>query len=46
VAQVGQDVLEELERDLLGLGDPLALDRPGLGRGQLDGRPDGVVRLR
>jgi hypothetical protein len=45
VAQVGEDVLEELERDLLGLGDPVALDRPGPGRGQLDRRPDGVVRL-
>jgi hypothetical protein len=45
VAQVGEDVLEELERDLLGLGDPVALDRARLGRGQLDRRPDGVVGL-
>jgi hypothetical protein len=36
VAQVGQDVLQELRRDLLGLGDPVALDRAGTGRGRLD----------
>ena len=29
VAQLEQDVLEELERNPLGLGDPLALDRAG-----------------
>jgi hypothetical protein len=35
VAQVDQDVLEELQRDLLGLGEPLALDRAVAGHRQL-----------
>ena len=46
VAEVGHDVLEEVDGDLLGLGDPLALDRPLAGRRELDHRPDRVVRFR
>jgi hypothetical protein len=46
VAQLGEDVLQELQRDALRLGDPVALDRPVAGRGQLDRRPHRVVRLR
>src|SRR5205085_520480 len=38
VPQLGEDVLEELERDFLRLRDPLALHWPaGLGGRQLDG---------
>ena len=42
--QVAEDVLEELERHLLRLGDPLALDRSvGIGGGQLDAGSQCVV---
>ena len=45
VPEVDQDVLEEVERDLLRLREPVALHRAGAGRGELDGRADRVVRL-
>ena len=45
VPEIGEDVLEEVRRDLLRLGDPFALDRPVTRRGQLDRRPDRIVRL-
>src|SRR5918994_609071 len=45
VLQLQQDVLQELEGDVLGLGDLLALDRVLAGRGELGGGTDGVVRL-
>jgi len=46
VLEVEQDVLEELERDLLGRGEVVALDRPAAGcRGELGARADGVVDL-
>jgi hypothetical protein len=44
--QVGQDPEEELERDVLCLGDGVGLDRfLGRLRGQLHHRPNGVVDL-
>ena len=43
VLELEQDVLEELQRDVLGLGELLALDRPFAGRGQLGGGAHGVV---
>src|SRR5207248_7349536 len=47
VLEVEEDVLEELERDLLRLRDPVALDRTAVrGRGELRARPDRVVDLR
>ena len=46
VLELEQDVLEELQRDVLGLGQALALDRALLGGGQLGGRPHRVVGLR
>ena len=46
VLELEQDVLEELERDVLGLGELLALDRLVAGRGQLDGGAHGVVGFR
>ena len=42
--EVGQDVLEVLDRDGLPLGQHVALDR-ALGGGQLDGGPHAVVDL-
>jgi hypothetical protein len=44
--EIEQDVLEELERDLLRLRDPLALDRPFAGRGELGPSTHRVVDLR
>ena len=44
-AQVAQDVLEEVDRDPLRLGDLLGGDHVARG-GELDGRPDGVVGFR
>jgi hypothetical protein len=46
VAELEEDVLEEFQRDVLGLGDPLALRGPLAGGGQLERRPQGVVNLR
>ena len=46
VLELAEDVLEELERYVLGLGEPLSLDRAVAGGGQLDGRPDCVIRFR
>ena len=46
VLELEQDVLEELQRDVLGLGEPLALDRALVGGGQLGRGPHGVVGLR
>ena len=46
MAQVDEDVLEELDRDLLRLREPVALHRAIAGGRQLDHRPDRVVRLR
>ena len=46
VLELEQDVLEELERDVLGLGELLALDRAFAGGGQLGRRAHGVVGLR
>ena len=46
VLELEQDVLEELQRDVLRLGEPLALDRALAGGGQLGRRPHGVVGLR
>ena len=47
VAQVEEDVLEELRRDRLRSGDALALDGPlAGGDGELDRRPHRVVHLR
>ena len=46
VLELEQDVLEELQRDVLRLGEPLALDGALLaGGGQLGRRPHGVVGL-
>ena len=45
VAEVGEDVLEELVRDRLGGGESLALDLPGRRRGELYRRTEGVVDL-
>jgi hypothetical protein len=45
VLQLEQDVLEELERDVLRLGETLALDRAFIGGGELGRRADGVVGL-
>ena len=46
-AQLGEDVLEEVLRDVLALGEVLALHRHAvrLGGGELDRRPHRVVRL-
>jgi hypothetical protein len=46
VAELGQDVLQELQRDALRLGDAVALDRPLAGGGEFHRGADGVVRLR
>src|SRR4029079_1477649 len=47
VAKVAEDVLEELERNLLGLRDALALDVDAvLDGGELDAGSQGVVSLR
>jgi hypothetical protein len=46
VAQVAEDVLEELERDLLRLCDPLAFHRPVCAGGELDHRTQRVVGFR
>ena len=46
VSQVGEDVLEEVRRDLLRLRDALALRRPVACRRELDRGPNRVVRLR
>src|SRR5919206_2321288 len=46
LAQVAEDVLEELQRDALRLRDRVALRRAVGGRRELDRRADGVVRLR
>ena len=43
--QLEQDVLEELEGDVLGLGQALALDRPLLVGGKLSRRSHGVIGL-
>jgi len=46
VLELEQDVLEELQRDLLGLGEPLALDGLLVGRGgQLERGPYRIVGL-
>ena len=46
VLELEQDVLEELQRDLLRLGELLALDRLAVGGGgELERRPHGVVGL-
>ena len=45
VAQLEQDVLEELERDVLRLGDPLALGRPLARSRELERRAQRVVHL-
>ena len=42
---VHEDVLEEVEGNLLRRGDPVPLDHLA-GRGQLDGRADGIIGLR
>jgi hypothetical protein len=45
-AQLAEDVLEEVHRDLLRRGDPLGRDRLVVGGGRkLDGRTDRVVGL-
>jgi hypothetical protein len=46
VLELEQDVLEELQRDVLSLGEPLALDRALLGRRELRSRTHRVVGLR
>ena len=46
VLELEQDVLEELEGDVLGLGEALALDGPLAGGGKLGGGPHRVVGLR
>ena len=46
VLELAEDVLQELQRDVLGLRDRLALDRPLAARGELDRRPHRVVRFR
>ena len=46
MAQVGEDVLEELQRDRLGGRERVALDRAAAGGGELDGGAEGVVGLR
>ena len=46
VLELEQDVLEELQGDVLGLGQALALDRALPGGGQLRGGPHRVVGLR
>src|SRR5207244_9266744 len=45
LAQVAEDVLKELERDLLGLRDPLPLDGAVTGGGELDHRAQCVIHL-
>ena len=45
VLELEQDVLEELQGDVLGVGEALALDRALLGGGQLGGCPHRVVGL-
>ena len=45
VLELEQDVLEELQGDVLGFGEALALDRALLGGGQLGGCPHCVVGL-
>jgi hypothetical protein len=44
--QLEQDVLQELQRDVLGLGQPLALDRVLSGAGEPHRGPDRVVGFR
>ena len=46
VAQLEQDVLQELEGDVLRLRDPLALRRPLAGGRELERSPQGIVHLR
>ena len=46
VLQLAEDVLQELERDALGLRQRLSLHRPLAGSGQLGCGPDGIVGLR
>ena len=46
VLELEQDVLEELQRDVLGLGEALALDGTLVGGGKLGRRPHRVVGLR
>ncbi len=43
VLQLEEDVLEELQRDVLRVGQSLALDGLVAGRGKLGGGADGVV---
>ena len=45
LAEVHEDVLEELDRDALGRGDALRLDRGVVGGGELERRPHRVVGL-
>ncbi len=45
VAEIDEDVLEELERDLLGLGDPFALHGPVVRHRELEQGADRVVDL-
>src|SRR5262249_10520657 len=45
VSEVDEDVLEEVRRDRLRLGDPFAFRGPGACRGELDGRAVRVARL-
>src|SRR5687767_14473430 len=45
MAQLEEDVFEELERDVLRLGDPLALDGPLAGRREFEGGAERVVDL-
>jgi hypothetical protein len=45
MVQLQEDVLEELERDVLGLRDPLALDRALTRGGELQHSAEGVVGL-
>jgi len=45
VLELQEDVLEELQRDVLGLGELLALDRIIVGSGELSRRPHRIVSL-
>ena len=45
VLELQEDVLEELQRDVLGLGEFLALDRIVVGGGELGSRPHRIVSL-
>ena len=46
VAELQQDALQELRRDLLRLGEPLLRHRPARSRGELRHRAERVVDLR